>query len=113
MKNNEIPFGVSHELAPLSDGMSFGGAATLRNVESRSGDEKRIETFSIGTGAGDYWIQVNNSLIDSNNMLAEYSSASLRYCISGGFERKYPKTTRALAELYNTMREEMFLIENS
>ncbi|MBL7045044.1 MAG: hypothetical protein ISR98_00375 [Parcubacteria group bacterium] len=55
-------------------------------------------SFEMGIAGFDYYLAITDELTGVQ--------VRFRYCIDGGFEFKYPKTTRAIAELYRALEEE-------
>lgn len=102
--------GVSHQLGKPANGMQGGGAVMIQSIEYNTDCE--VASFGMSTGAGDYWLQMVNQNIDTSTGLVMVSQyCQLRFIISGGFERNYPRTTQAIAELYRAMRADCEALE--
>jgi len=59
-------------------------------------EETGIFNVFVG-GTGDYYIQLSDG----------EKEITFRYCINGGFEHRYPETTKAIANLFDAFEKEV------
>ncbi len=63
-----------------------------------SPDNEVRRSFEMGIAGFDYYLSIVDEL--------RGVEVRFRYCIDGGFELKYPETTKAIAELYRALEKE-------